>query len=282
MRNYMELLSRVYHLGAEHTDRTGVGTIRTFGEVLKFDLADGFPVLAVRKTPWRSAIGEMIAFVRGANTVEEFEELGCKFWKANAEGWDSQLADGNNLGRIYGQQARHWNTGAGTFDQLASVYSQIKTNPDSRRLLVTHWRPDEFGLMALPPCHVQYQFMVDKEAKEMHLKFDMRSTDMVLGAPNNIVGYAFLLWITAKRFGYTPRRLIMTMGDCHIYKDHLEGVKEMMSRPWDFAKPNLMQIADPEHNPDHNELDYICSLHPDMFVMQNYEPLEAIKFNMAV
>lgn len=282
MNNYVELLEKLLLQGSYHNDRTGVSTIRTFGESLTFDLADGFPVIQCRKAPWKSAIGEMIGFIKGFNTVEQFESLGCKFWKANAEGWKSTYADGNYLGRIYGIQARDWNADSDSYDQLANVFNEIRTNPDSRRLLVTHWRPDEFKYMALPPCHVQYQFFVDKEKREMSLKFDMRSTDLILGAPNNIVGYAFLLWITAKSFGYTPRKLFMTMGDCHIYKDHIEGAIDMIKRQERPVLPTL-KFADLFQLPKSgDELKWIESLTPSMFELTDYNPHPQISFNMAV
>jgi len=279
MNNYLALVKKVIQEGDSHTDRTGVGTLRLFGETLAFDLADGFPVLQARKAPWKSAIGEMIGFVNGYNTVEQFEALGCKFWKANAEGWKSPYADGDYLGRIYGIQARYWND---DYDQLANVFYEIRTNPDSRRLLVTHWRPDEFKYMALPPCHVQYQFFVDKDKKEMSLKFDMRSTDLILGAPNNIVGYAFLLWATAMAFGYTPRKLFMTMGDCHVYKDHVDGALEMLDREPINTMPHLRIIGDIEFTKSGQELEWVESLRPNMFALYGYNPHPPISFNMAV
>lgn len=279
MKNYVKLLEKVINEGSHHDDRTGVSTVRLFGESLSFDLSDGFPVIQCRKAPWKSAIGEMIGFIKGFNTVEQFESLGCKFWKANAEGWKSTYADGDYLGRIYGIQARDWN---GEYDQLANVFEQIRTNPDSRRLLVTHWRPDEFEYMALPPCHVQYQFFVDKDKKEMSLKFDMRSTDLILGAPNNIVGYAFLLWITAKSFGYTPRKLFMTMGDCHIYKDHIEGAKEIVNREIKETLPNIKFIDLFQLPKSGEELKWIETLNPSMFELVGYDPHQQMSFNMAV
>lgn len=282
MNNYRDLLAKILAEGSLHTDRTGVGTVRIFGASLEYDLSQGFPVISFRKMPWKGAIGEMIGFVRGANTVEEFELLKCKFWGANAKGWKSSQADGNVLGRIYGVQSRWWNTqNGGTYDQLKNVLDELRSNPDSRRLLVTHWRPDEFKDMALPPCHVQYQFLVDKDRREMSLKFDMRSTDMVLGAPNNIMGYAFLLMAVSYAFKYTPKKLIMTMADCHIYKDHIEGVQEMLKRE-DLGMPMLAFNAEPPPVVEGEELQWIEMLHPDMFDLIMYEHHPHIPFKMAV
>lgn len=294
MKNYLNLVEEVINTGAAHQDRTGVGTRRVFGRTLEFDLAKGFPVLSARRVPWRSAIGEMHAFLNGYNTVEQFESVGCRFWGANAKGWQSDLADGNYLGRIYGQQARAWKTASNTrFDQLENVFEQIQNNPNSRRLLVTHWRPDEFDQMALPPCHVQYQFFVDDNTQEMSLKFDMRSTDLILGAPNNIVGYAFLLWATAHAFDYTPRKLFMTMGDCHVYNDHIEGAKLMMQRSTaNWVQPSWLTVnptnPPPRVNQDGSQithldrLNWVLSIKPSNLQMLNYQPMEHIEFKMAV
>ena len=147
MKNYKNLLQRVLKQGSPHTDRTGVGTIRVFGETLKFDLTEGFPVLSLRKAPWKSAIAEMIGFVNAFDHVDQFKEIGCKFWDKNAEDW----GQGGYLGRIYGVQARKWRTNNENeyYDQLQSTLDELKYNPDSRRLIVSHWRPDEFHDMAL-------------------------------------------------------------------------------------------------------------------------------------
>lgn len=289
MENYKNLLARILAEGKEHTDRTGVGTVRIFGAMLEFDLAEGFPVLTLRKIPWRSAIAEMIGFVNGFNRASQFEELGCKFWRANAEAWPGN-SDGDHLGRIYGVQARRWIDSEDAclegFDQLGAVLDELQRNPDSRRLLVTHWRPDEFEYMALPPCHVQYQFLADKDAKELSLKFDMRSTDMVLGAPNNIIGYAWLLSVVAHGIGYAPRKLIMTMGDCHIYKDHIEGVKTMLERPlvqlplMKVEKEAWLALAKPEA--EIPLVRRIEALRPGDFELLGYEPHDPISFKMAV
>jgi thymidylate synthase len=300
MKQYHDLLARILAEGSPHTDRTGVGTRRIFGAMLEFDLTEGFPVDTSRTIPWRSAMGEMCAFINGATTVEQFEAMGCKFWKANAEGWNHPHADGNELGAIYGAQARRWVTrhvrklsldaeeGSMTtemmlFDQLAAVLNELRGNPDSRRLLVTHWRPDQLADMALPPCHVQYQFLCDKDKGELSLKFDMRSTDMVLGAPNNIVGYAFLLEAVAKAFGYTAKKLIMTMGDCHIYNNHIDGVRTMLSRPWAPLPKFKWAMGDGMPAPvEGEEIRWLEDLRPTMVRLDGYLPHEPIPFKMAV
>jgi thymidylate synthase len=281
MKNYNELLERVLTQGTLHMDRTGVGTRRIFGAMLEFDLTEGFPVITTRKAPWRSAIAEMVGFINAFRYVKQFEAIGCKFWGANAKDWAGSFG-GGYLGRIYGVQAREWDDGSlEQYDQLKAVLDELRTNPDSRRLLVTHWRPDEFDSMALPPCHVQYQFLCDKSKGELSLKFDMRSTDMVLGAPNNIVGYAFLLESVAHAFGYTAKKLIMTMGDCHIYSNHEEGVREMLTRR-EYELPKLAWEKDAPTLRKGKELEWIESLRPDMFTLLNYRHGEPIKFDMAV
>lgn len=300
MRQYHQLLARILAEGTPHTDRTGVGTRRIFGAMLEFDLTEGFPVDSSRTIPWRSAMGEMCAFINGANTVAQFEAMGCKFWKANAEGWNHPHADGNELGVIYGVQARKWasrflksfkldavhgtvESEMQTVDQLAEVLTALRENPDSRRLLVTHWRPDQLLDMALPPCHVQYQFLCDKDKGELSLKFDMRSTDMVLGAPNNIVGYAFLLEAVSRAFGYTAKKLIMTMADCHIYNNHIEGVERMLSRSemplpkfvWAMGDGLPAAVVG-------EEIRWLEDLRPTMVRLDGYVAHEPIKFDMAV
>jgi thymidylate synthase len=300
MKNYLDLLARILAEGTPHTDRTGVGTRRIFGAMLEFDLTQGFPVDGSRTIPWRSAIGEMCAFINGANKVSQFEAMGCKFWKANADGWQHPMADGEELGAIYGVQSRRWasrflkafklDAVEGTvesemqmYDQLAIVLSELKVNPDSRRLLVTHWRPDQLMDMALPPCHVQYQFLCDKDKGELSLKFDMRSTDMVLGAPNNIVGYAFLLEAVSKAFGYTAKKLIMTMADCHIYNNHIEGVQRMLTRPVPQLPKLVWMLGDGLPTPvDGHEVHWLEDLRPTMLRLDGYFPGDPIKFEMAV
>lgn len=284
MKQYRDILRRVLSEGIPTDDRTGVGTMRVFGEQMRFDLRKGFPAVTYRQIPWRSAIAEQIGFMRGYNTVEQFEALGCKFWRANSDAWAGKKFDGD-LGRIYGVQARDWAGHSGPLDQLKSVYDQIRTNPTSRRMVVSHWRPDELEDMALPPCHMFYQFYCDPENRLMSLQVYMRSNDLVLGTPANIVEYAWLLEVTAFMFDYIAHELVFTIGDAHIYNNHVEGVKEMLTRHT-FAAPKLWIDPDAqslmETYKDGREHQVFEVLEPKHFELMYYNHGKPIKFDMAV
>lgn len=277
---YKRLLSKVIKTGTDISDRTGVGTRAIYGEMMRFNLADGFPVGTLRKTAWKSAIGEMIGFMRGYDNAADFRALGCKFWDANA----LAFSGGDDLGAIYGCQARGWSRsdGNGPLDQLKAVYDQIRDNPTSRRKLVSHWRPDEFHLMALPPCHAFYQFHIDGE--RMHIQVYMRSNDLVLGLPANVVEYAWLLEVTALAFGYKAGEVIYMIGDAHIYQNHIEGAKLMLSRnarklPYMWFSDKAMEIIKDCKGREHEMFDLLT---PDMFSLANYKHGQPIKFEMAV
>lgn len=280
---YKTLLSKVLAEGIETKDRTGVGTLTIFGYQMRFNLMDGFPVIGLRPTPWKSAIAEEIGFQRAYHNANDFKLLGCNFWQANADAWADNVhsVEDGDLGRIYGVQAREWE---GYIDQLETAYNEIRSNPNSRRLFVSHWNPAELDMMALPPCHVSYQFYCDTKNKRMSLHLYMRSNDLILGMPSNITEYAWLLKMTAYAFGYEAYELIYSIGDAHIYTDHIEGARELITRespamPTLGCDVKLWDIFEAYKGREHDMFD---AIHPNMFCLAGYEPHEQIKFKMAV
>lgn len=307
MKQYLDLMRDVIENGTQQSNRTGIDTIFIAGSMMKFDLADGFPVVTTRKAAWKSAIGEMIGFINGYTDVREFQKLKCKFWDENvaAPAWqNNQNCDGPyDMGEIYGYQARKWDTGmvqkfhlnidattsevdfqvtTKDFDQLAHVIEQIHTNPTSRRLLVSHWRPDRFDHMSLPPCHVLYQFLVNVEKQELNMSMYIRSNDLFLGAPANITEYAFLLAIVAHATGLTPRVLTYFVSDAHVYINHLEQVKTQLERE-PYALPKLKFLKPFKRTFEHEDvLPWMESLHPDDFELEGYQHHEPLTGSMAV
>lgn len=251
MKQYLELMQRVLNEGTWQDNRTGIRTKMIPGAMLKFDLSEGFPAVTTKKLFFGAVKGELLGFLRGADTIKEFNDLGCKVWDANgtAPAWvnnpnykDIQhIADidgpvnSGYLGRIYGVQWRDWNCSNvpgrhNTLDQIETLLHQIRENPTSRRLLVTAWRPDELDQMALPPCHYGFQVIIEQETKTMHLLWNQRSCDLFLGIPFNIASYATLLHILARITGYNVGTLTGFLADVHLYENHLDQVKEQLSR----------------------------------------------------
>ncbi|MBP6823146.1 MAG: thymidylate synthase, partial [Acidobacteria bacterium] len=222
MKQYLNLLTHVLENGVKKTDRTGVGTISAFGHQMRFDLAAGFPVVTTKKLHLRSIIYELLWFLRGDTNVKYLNENRVSIW--------DEWADANGeLGPVYGKQWRSWGAGDGkTIDQISQVISQIKSNPDSRRLIVSAWNVGELDMMALAPCHAMFQFYV-VEGKLSCLLFQ-RSADCFLGVPFNIASYALLTHLVAEQCGLQVGEFIWTGGDCHIYLNHLEQVKLQLSR----------------------------------------------------
>ena len=264
MKQYLDLLTHVLERGVEKTDRTGVGTISTFGYQMRFDLAEGFPVVTTKKLHLRSIIYELLWFLRGDTNVKYLNENRVTIWDewADAEG---------NLGPVYGKQWRSWGAGDGkTIDQISQVISQIKTNPDSRRLIVSAWNVGELDQMALAPCHAMFQFYV-VEGRLSCLLFQ-RSADCFLGVPFNIASYALLTHMIAEQCGLQPGEFIWTGGDCHIYMNHLEQVKLQLSRQ-PLALPTLQINRKPDSIFDYRYED---------FELQNYQSHSAIAAPIAI
>lgn len=222
MKQYLDLLSHVLEHGTRKEDRTGTGTISTFGYQMRFDLADGFPLMTTKKLHLKSIIHELLWFLKGETNTRYLNEHGVKIWNEWAD-------EQGNLGHIYGYQWRSWPTPDGrTVDQVSEVVDSILNNPDSRRHIVSAWNVGELEHMALPPCHILFQFYVADG--KLSCQLYQRSADIFLGVPFNIASYSFLLMMMAQVCGLNPGEFIHTLGDAHIYLNHVEQVKLQLSR----------------------------------------------------
>ncbi|MDY6055613.1 thymidylate synthase [Micrococcus sp.] len=225
---YEDLLADVLANGTLKTDRTGTGTRSVFGRQLRFDLAESFPLITTKKVHFRSVLLELLWFLRGDSNVRWLQERGVTIW-------DEWADENGDLGPVYGVQWRSWPTpDGGHIDQIAKVVEQIRTRPDSRRHIVTAWNPTEVDQMALPPCHALFQFYVapdpDGGPGVLSCQLYQRSADLFLGVPFNIASYALLTLMVAQQTGLTPGEFVWTGGDCHIYTNHEEQVREQLSR----------------------------------------------------
>ena len=222
MRQYLDLLDRILSEGAEKTDRTGTGTISVFGHQMRFDLQAGFPLLTTKKLHLKSIIYELLWFLKGDTNVKYLQDHGVKIWNEWAD------ADGD-LGHIYGYQWRSWPRPDGThLDQISQVVHDIKNNPDSRRLIVSAWNAGDIENMALAPCHALFQFYV--VGGKLSCQLYQRSADTFLGVPFNIASYALLTLMMAQVCGLQPGEFVHTLGDAHIYLNHIEQVRLQLSR----------------------------------------------------
>jgi thymidylate synthase len=222
MRQYLDYLDHILQHGVSKEDRTGTGTLSVFGYQMRFDLAAGFPVVTTKKLHLRSIIHELLWFIRGETNIEYLKKNGVSIWNewADAEG---------ELGPIYGKQWRRWETADGrVVDQLGDVIEQIRTNPDSRRLIVSAWNVGELERMALAPCHLLFQFYVARGRLSCQLY--QRSADSFLGVPYNITSYSLLTAMVAEQCGLAPGEFVWTGGDCHIYSNHVEQVRTQLTR----------------------------------------------------
>lgn len=222
MKQYLDLCKRIMEEGTMKGDRTGTGTKSVFGHQMRFDLSEGFPVLTTKKLHLKSIIYELLWFLRGDTNVKYLQEHGVRIW--------NEWADENGeLGPVYGHQWRSWpDYKGGTIDQIANVVEQIKTNPNSRRLIVSAWNPAEVDDMALPPCHSLFQFYVADG--KLSLQLYQRSADVFLGVPFNIASYALLLLMVAQVTGLEPGEFVHTLGDAHIYTNHFEQIQLQLTR----------------------------------------------------
>jgi thymidylate synthase len=222
MRQYLDLMQRILDHGIEKRDRTGTGTLSVFGHQMRFDLADGFPLVTTKKVHLKSIIFELLWFLRGETNVSWLREHGVTIW----DEWADEYGE---LGPVYGAQWRSWPDGhGGTIDQIADVVAQIKKNPDSRRLIVTAWNPAEIEAARLPPCHVLFQFWVGQGRLSCQLY--QRSADVFLGVPFNIASYALLTMMMAQVTGLKPGEFVHSFGDAHLYLNHLEQAREQLAR----------------------------------------------------
>lgn len=264
MKQYHDLLRHVLDKGIKKSDRTGTGTISVFGYQMRFDLADGFPLLTTKKVHTKSIIHELLWFLKGDTNI--------KYLKDNGVGiWDEWADENGNLGPVYGSQWRSWPTADGkTIDQITNVIDQIKKNPDSRRLIVSAWNVAEIDKMKLPPCHAFFQFYVLEGRLSCQLY--QRSADIFLGVPFNIASYALLTMMMAQICNLKPGEFIHTFGDAHIYSNHLDQVNLQLSR--DFRPLPQMKI-----NPS---VKSIFDFKFEYFTIENYDPHPHIKGAVAV
>ncbi|GIW92337.1 MAG: thymidylate synthase [Pirellulaceae bacterium] len=264
MRQYLELLRDVLEHGVRKSDRTGTGTLSVFGRQLRFDLSAGFPLVTTKKIHVKSVIHELLWFIRGETNVRSLQAAGVTIWDEWAD------ADGE-LGPIYGYQWRSWPTPDGRrIDQLARVVEEIRSNPDSRRLLVSAWNVADLERMALPPCHVLFQFYVAQG--RLSCQMYQRSADLFLGVPFNIASYSLLTMMVAHVTGLQPGEFIHTFGDVHLYVNHLEQARLQLTRePRPLPRMWL--------NPDVKSLFDFCY---EDFRLEGYDPHPAIPAPVAV
>ena len=303
MKQYHDLLQDILDNGEKKDDRTGVGTYSVFGRSLRFDLRTGFPAITTKKLAWKAVCGELLWFIEGSGDERRLAEIthGTKdgtvtIWTPNALApyWRSKAQYEGDLGRVYGVQWRHWKTPIyhkqetfkddfgntynrkGIFhvqetDQLKNLLEGLQKDPNGRRHIINAWNAGELDQMALPPCHVMSQFYVNKN-KELSCHMYQRSVDVFLGLPFNIASYALLTHLIAKHCGYNVGELIISTGDTHIYEDHVEQVKEQLTRE-EFPAPTL------RINPDKSN---IFEFTMEDIVLENYQSHGQLKAKMAV
>ena len=222
MKQYHDLLERILATGHRKEDRTGTGTLSVFGHQMRFDLADGFPLVTTKKLHVKSVVHELIWFLAGDTNIRYLKENGVSIW-------DEWADENGDLGPVYGQQWRSWPGRNGeAIDQIAWVQNEIRRNPDSRRLIVSAWNPADVPLMALPPCHCLFQFYVAE--RRLSCQLYQRSADVFLGVPFNIASYALLTAMMAKATGLEPGEFVHTLGDAHLYANHIEQAELQLTR----------------------------------------------------
>ena len=264
MKPYLDLMRHVLDHGHRKSDRTGTGTLSTFGWQMRFDLAAGFPLLTTKKVHFKSVAYELLWFLKGETNVRWLQEHGVSIW-------DEWADEKGELGPVYGYQWRHWRTPDGReIDQIRQVVESLKKKPDSRRHIVTAWNPADVERMALPPCHALFQFYVADG--RLSCQMYQRSADLFLGVPFNIASYAALTLITAQVAALQAGEFILTLGDAHLYLNHLEQAKQQLARaPKPFPRLRL--------NPAVKDL--FAFAYED-FTLEGYEPHPAIKAPIAV
>ena len=244
MEQYLAILRKAVEEGDERSDRTGVGTRAIFGEVMRFDLGDGFPAVTTKRLAFRSVIAELLWFLAGSSDVNELNALGVHIWDANAyaDYWRDRARFPGDAGRNYGQQWRDWIAPDGTHvDQLREAIRLIRERPASRRMIVSAWNPGELEQTSLPPCHAFFQFFVARS--RLSLMMYQRSCDLVLGVPFNVAQYALLLHLVAREVELEPGELIHVLADAHVYLDHLDAAREQLARA-PYPAPTLWLDGD--------------------------------------
>lgn len=264
MKQYLDLLRDVMENGTLKTDRTGVGTKSVFGRQMRFDLNEGFPLLTTKKVHLKSIIHELLWFISGDTNIKYLKDNGVRIW-------DEWADENGDLGPVYGHQWRSWPTPDGkTIDQLSNVIAQIKSNPDSRRLIVSAWNVAEVDKMALPPCHSLFQFYVADG--KLSCQLYQRSADMFLGVPFNIASYALLTMMIAQECGLGLGEFVHTTGDTHIYTNHFEQVQLQLSRD---TRPLPRMILNPD-------VKSVFDFKYEDFTLEGYDPHPVIKGVVAV
>ncbi|MEG2071109.1 MAG: thymidylate synthase [Bacteroidales bacterium] len=264
MKQYLDLLQHILDHGTYKSDRTGTGTYSVFGYQMRFDLSEGFPALTTKKLHFRSIIYELLWFLKGETNIQYLKNNGVSIW----DEWADEKGD---LGPVYGKQWRSWATSDGkNRDQISELIEQIKTNPDSRRMMVCAWNVGEIEKMALPPCHVLFQFYVNNG--EISCQLYQRSADVFLGVPFNIASYSLLLMMIAQICNLKPKEFIHTFGDAHIYANHMEQVQLQLKR---IPK----KLPDMRLNPD---VKSIFDFQYEDFTLENYHPDSPIKAEVAI
>ncbi|GAO35647.1 thymidylate synthase [Sulfuricella sp. T08] len=264
MRQYLDLMQHVLDYGHQKSDRTGTGTISVFGHQMRFDLSQGFPLVTTKKCHLKSIIHELLWFLQGDTNIKYLKDNGVRIW--------DEWADSNgNLGPVYGYQWRSWPTPDGRhIDQISQVVEQIKRTPDSRRLIVSAWNVADVDKMKLPPCHAFFQFYVADG--KLSCQLYQRSADIFLGVPFNIASYALLTLMVAQVCGLKPGDFVHTLGDAHIYLNHLDQTREQLSR-------KLRPLPTMQINPSvRNIFDFKF----EDFALEGYDPHPAIKAPVAV
>ena len=264
MKQYHELMQRILDEGVQKGDRTGTGTKSVFGHQMRFDLSEGFPVVTTKKLHLRSIIHELLWFLKGDSNIQYLKDNGVSIW-------DEWADENGELGPVYGVQWRSWPTQSGeTIDQISQLIHDIKNNPNSRRLIVNAWNVAEVPNMALPPCHAFFQFYVANG--KLSCQLYQRSADVFLGVPFNIASYALLTMIVAQVCDLEPGDFVHTLGDAHLYSNHMEQAELQLSR--DFRPLPTMKI-----NP---EIKDISGFRYEDFTLENYDPHPHIKGAVAV
>jgi len=285
---YLDLLSEVLETGEKKIDRTGVGTLSVFGRTIRHHLSNGFPLITSKKVAWKPVVGELLWFIEGGSDERRLAEItyGTRdparttIWTANANAdyWKPKAQFEGDLGRVYGVQWRHWRkatpdiTNVTEIDQLANVVKSLKTNPADRRMVLTAFNAGEMDQMALPPCHMFAQFHVSQEKKELNCVVYIRSNDLFLGLPFNMASYALFVHLLAQVTGYNPGELIINIGDAHIYLNHIDQVKEQLTRE-PYPLPTLSL------NPDVKDIDGFTM---SDIALNGYMSYDSIKAEMAV
>lgn len=264
MKNYLNLLDRILRDGVQKDDRTGTGTLSVFGHQMRFDLSEGFPLLTTKKLHTKSIIYELLWFLKGDTNVRYLKEHGVRIWNE----WADENGD---LGPVYGHQWRSWpDYDGGVIDQIEYVLNQIRTNPNSRRMIVSAWNVAEVNKMALPPCHTLFQFYVSNG--RLSLQLYQRSADTFLGVPFNIASYALLTMMMAQVTGLEPGEFVHTTGDTHLYLNHLEQARLQLTRePRPLPKMQL--------NPDVKSL---YDFKFEDFELVGYDPWPHIKAEVSI